>query len=93
MECRLDHRANRPLRDSRDTPRARCILFQARTAQSQKPLSPQLHRRAGETQLLGDMLTQDALGGQLDNSCALHQSYGDAPPVCPAGEGDTFIGG
>ena len=93
VERRLDHRANRPLRDPRDTSRARGILFQARTAQSQKPRSPQLHRRAGDPQLLGDVLTQDAVGGQLNNPCALPQSHGDAPPARPAGEGDAFIGG
>jgi hypothetical protein len=85
-------RANRPLRDSRDTSRARCVLDKP-TAQSQRPLSPQLHRRAGDTQLLGDVLTQDAIGGHLDNPCALHQSQGEAPPVRPGGGGDAFIGG
>ena len=34
VKCRLDHGANRSLRDSRDTSRARGILFQSRTAQS-----------------------------------------------------------
>lgn len=93
VEGRLDHRANRPRRDSRNTSRARGVLFKARTAKSQKPLAPKLHRRAGDTQFLGDVLTQNAIGGHLDNPCALHQSQGEAPPVRPGGDGCSFLGG
>ena len=93
MEGRLDHRADCPLRDSWNTSRTRGVLDQPRTAKSQKPLSPKLHRRAGDAQFSGDALTQDTIGGQLDNPCALHQSQGEAPPVRPGGEGCAFIGG
>jgi hypothetical protein len=42
-----DHRSDHPLRNSRNRSRVRGVLFQSRTAKSQKPLSPQLHRTLG----------------------------------------------
>ena len=71
--------------DAWDTTGTWSVLFQTRQPKGQKPLSPELHRGPGDSQLPRDILAGHAIGGLLDDPRALHQSEGETSATRPSG--------
>lgn len=74
MEGGFDDCLNFLHRDFGDTTRTGCILLQSLQSKSQKPLSPKLHGRSGDTKLLCNILVLHSIHNHSDDQCTLYQS-------------------
>jgi len=88
----FDHGVNSPLRDSGNATRPRSVFFQAGQAESQKTLSPQLHRGTRGPQLAGDVLIEHT-GCRFQNDLgALDKPGRKASTTRPHFQNTLFLG-
>ena len=93
VQGRFYNAPNFPVGDSGDATRTGSILLEACQAQSQKALSPELHRRPRNAQRSRDFLTPNAIGGHLNNPCAFNEPRRKGSAARPSCQGLRFGGG
>ena len=92
MKRCLDNSLNFCLRNLRNPSWTRSILFQPPQPQCKETITPELHRRSGNIQSVGDRLVQSSVSSHLNNSSALYQSRRQTAPSTPGFQCHSFFG-
>lgn len=80
------------VRDALDAARTRSIFFDSTDSQSEKALSPQLHRWPRDSQPHCDILAGHVVSGHGYDRRTLNDPQGQALGMCPCGQGGAFGG-
>jgi len=92
MKSGFDHGVNFPLRDFWNATWSRGVFFQAGQAESQKTLSPQLHRGTRDPQFAGDVVIEHT-GSRLKNDLgAQDKPGGKTSATRPRFQNTLFLG-
>ena len=92
MQGRFYNGSNLMVRNSRKATRARRVFFQTFQPKRQKPLAPELYRRARYSQRLRDILTRHAVSRHLNDLRPLDDSQRHASTTRPGFQNRVFLG-
>jgi hypothetical protein len=91
MQCRFNHGSNLFIANFGNTAWAGSIFFQSAQTQSQKALTPQLHRWSRDLQHFGNVLAIYSVGSHLDNLCTLDKPQWHRPATRPLVQSGAFF--